>query len=155
MRLATTLRILGAPHLTIAELSEARAVRLKGRVRSLRGETLASPVDGRPCVAYRVAIGEAKRGWIYENYNRINFQIEDDTGSAVVDCGSLGIAGWGNLARRVRRVPVSLVAELVPAAGPDADLVLAESILCDGDPVWVYGAPRLEVDAAASGSSGG
>jgi hypothetical protein len=141
----------------IAALNEGEPAKISGVV-SAREPLVISPISGRACVGYRIAIHQ--RPEAHPEHTGVlvvrreawpSFLVRDDSGTAVVD-GPFSIlldpddGGWTNL-------PASVYTLLQEANVPlDKEFAFRETLLAPGDRVAVVGRPSLEIDPAGQGA---
>ncbi len=94
------LRLLATPRVRMADVVEGVTTRVAGSVRAT-GEVLTSPLSGRPCVYYEVAVISV--GLSTQNFQRVesrlgtvregvNFALVEHDAVALVDCEHLDVA---------------------------------------------------------------
>jgi hypothetical protein len=129
---------------------EARRVRVRGRVRAR--EVLESPLEGAPCVAYRIV---GTDGWAeIDDAGACDFVLDTEDGEVHVVAGpatvDLPVARPARVGKTLARLDELLRRRLADPASPR--LRLSEAVLAPGDVVEVEATPTDRV--ATSGYRG-
>ena len=144
------------PSIAVVALSEGRTAKLRGVV-SAREALVTSPVSGRACVGYRIAIGRMGRGRVVLREAWPSFYLADGTGTIAVE-GPFSIlldpdgAGWSDLPPPVNALLEEAGASVRDRLGPVAELQYHETLLEVGDRVGVYGRASHRIDPAGQGA---
>ena len=145
-------RIRSARQWKIAEFPESVLGRVVGRVRPL-GETLLSPLTGRPCVCFVAEIySDFTPGGTYRETRSVPFVIEDDSGRAIVDADNarfdlqLAVTGACGRASATAAERAMFVRR---GRGSTAELeawTFREGVIASGATITVLGAGAREPD---------